>query len=75
MSVVGFAYEVINMQERILAQQEELERLRKIEQEHIDLLYSSIKHGDIMSHQVMTLLLNEGKFPNSEKINDTTTKN
>jgi len=64
-SVIDFAYEIINMQERILAQEKELEDLSQYKQDYMELLNSTIKHGEIMSHQVMTLLLNEGKFSES----------
>lgn len=64
-SVVDFAYKIIDMQERIIAQDKELEDLRQYKQDYMELLNSTIKHGEIMNHQVMTLLLNEGKFPES----------
>jgi len=66
-SVVDFAYQIIDMQERILAQEEELARLRKIEQEYNQFLDSSIKYQNTMQGQVIELLLNDGKFTDSEK--------
>ena len=66
-SVIDFAYEIINMQERILVQEEELNRLRKIEQEYNKFLDSSIQYQHTMRGQVIELLLNEGKFKTSEK--------
>jgi len=66
-SVVDFAYQIIDMQERILAQEEELARLRKIEQEYNQFLDSSIKYQNTMQGQVIERLLNDGKFTDSEK--------
>lgn len=66
-SIVDFACEIIDMHERILVQEEELNRLRKIEQEYNKSLDSSIQYQRTMQGQVIELLLNEGKFPDSEK--------
>ena len=41
----------------------ENEELRKYREDYFALLNSSIKHGEQMAGQVITLLLNQGRFP------------
>ena len=69
---VSFAFEVIEMQQTIMAQEREITRLLKIEKEYNSLLDSSLRHGDVMMRNYMGLLLTPGvveKFvENSEEM-------
>jgi hypothetical protein len=69
---VSFAFEVIEMQQTIVAQEREITRLLKIEEEYKSLLESSLNHGNVMMGNYMRVLLTPGvaeKFvENSEEM-------
>lgn len=59
MHVVKFAYQVIEMQNRIDALEHENSRLLKIEQQYKELLDSSVKHGEQMMGGWLKLLMSD----------------
>lgn len=59
MNVVQFAYQVIEMQDRIDALEHEVTRLSKIEHQYNELLDSSVTHGEQMMGGWLKLLLSD----------------
>jgi hypothetical protein len=60
MKVVDFAWQVIEMQRTIDAQEREITRLMKIEEDYNSLLDSSIEHGRAMMGNVLKLCMTPG---------------
>jgi hypothetical protein len=55
--VVDFAWQIINMDRLIKAQNKELERLKDIEEKYNKLLDDSIHHGEVMMGITLELLV------------------
>lgn len=60
MNVVDFAWQVIEMQRTIEAQEAELARLRRIERDYDELLSSSLRHGEVMMGNLLELCMTPG---------------
>lgn len=59
MHVVKFAYQVIEMQERIDCLESEVERLREYERKYREEVDTSIKHGEQMMGGWLKLLMSD----------------
>ena len=60
MNVVDFAWQVIEMQRTIDAQERQITRLMQIEDDYNALLESSAGHGRVMSGHVLKLCMTPG---------------
>lgn len=60
LDIVDFAYQIIGMQNKIIALEIENERLRKFESDYNDLLDSSMKHNSVMMGNILNLCLTPG---------------
>lgn len=59
-NVVDFAYEIIEMDRIIKSQQKEIDRLSEYETKYRELMDSSIKHGEKMMANMLSVLLVPG---------------
>ena len=60
LDIVDFAYQIIEMQNRIVDLEIENERLRKFESDYHYLLDSSMKHNSTMMSNILDLCLTPG---------------
>jgi len=60
MDIVSFAYQIIEMEDKIAALSLENERLREYEKDYHKLVDSSYEHNAIMLNNVMQLCLTPG---------------
>jgi hypothetical protein len=67
LDIVDFAYQVIEMQNRIVDLEIENERLRKYEFDYNDLLDSSMKHNSAMMCNILNLCMTPGVIEACEK--------
>ncbi len=59
-SLIDFAYDIIDSQRELLFLRSEVERLKEYEQKYHELLSQSIKHGEVMMGNMLTLVLTPG---------------
>lgn len=59
-SVIQFANDVLDMQQRLREQEEELWHLREVEKKYRELLGSSLAHSEHMVGQTLRLLMTPG---------------
>lgn len=59
-NVVDMAYEIIAMDQKLWAQEREIERLLKIEQRYDESITANLKHGKAMMGNMLSLLITPG---------------
>jgi hypothetical protein len=67
MDIVDFAYQVIEMNERIRDLEVENERLRRFEHDYNELLNDSLAHSQVMIGNTLKLFLTPGVIEACEK--------
>ena len=60
LDIVDFAYQIIEMQNRIVDLEIENERLRKYKSDYNDLLDSSLNHSSAMMSNILNLCMTPG---------------
>ena len=67
LDIVGFAYQILEMQDKIIGLEIENSRLRKYEVDYNELLNSSVKHNATMMSNILELCMTPGVVEACEK--------